>query len=340
MNAIRIHLMFWWHYGAKGSDRFYRGLLTSLAVLSFAAFLLEITHTTHVSSYLPNRTLQLHTCTNMKSLATALGISSAIMAGACVTFMGVLAQQSANASIPSLVALYPRALMSLSVAFLASFIATLTFGILLAITTESQASAQHWAVMFAALTLMFTSTLLLIFVLILLFPNKGRKRLGDEFGRVFSIAWLVFFGLMILMAQSAPHWGPGAGPALILAMCLTLLQIFYPHGQRRWKNGKSQYKSMIDSKRSRANTLFMLTILWTVVMLIAIIVSPGLCDAVLLGAVYILLILWSSGLLFLQIWVEGTRKQNRYPKYPQDLMAEQPRLSALLGIQGADSRTD
>lgn len=340
MRRIRIYFMFWWHYGAVGNDKFFRAFLAALAGLSFLAFLLELSGITHFSMLLPGQLASFSSAANLEKLAIALGLASAIMAGACMTFMGVLVPQSPDSSAPHS-NLRARALIGMSVAFLASFIATLTFGILAAIA-GIVTSSQEWAVMFAAFVLVITSSLLLIFVFIVLIPNRvdGNRRtarLGDKFGNVFSYAWVMFFLLLILLGQAAPEWGDRAGLPIMAAVFISLLQIAFPHGLCRWRLPEDGYLDLLNRMNSYAHRSFMLTILVTVVILCAVLVRPNLSDRILMFLIYLLLVLWSTGLLFLQVWVEGTRKMLRNPEFPIDFLAEYPKIAGLLKQTGEDA---
>ena len=337
IKRAHIEFLFWWHYGAVGQDKFFRAFLAMLSGLSLIAFVLDITHIINLSAFLPPKLEHIKDITNMKDLATALGISSAIMAGACTTFMSALAQHTAGTVVSESHDIRSRALMTIYVAFVASFIATVTFGVLYAITTETPASAQHWAIMYSALTLMVTSSLLLIFVLILLIPNEGGKRLGDELGTVFSYTWPVFFCLLILMAQAAPSWGRDAGPAILFAIFISTLQIVVPYGSIRWRRGDRRFALFVDSMRSRANILFMWTIMVAFITFSAVIVWPQLNRSLILIAIYAQMVLWSLGLVFLQIWVEGTRKMCRYKRFSRDFLDHCPQLTRLLSTKSNTS---
>jgi hypothetical protein len=333
MRGLRVQLMFWWHYGAEGGEKFFRAFLASLAGLSLLVFLLQLGGVIHLALPPISKLADLPISADMETLATALGIASAIMAGACMTFMGVLVPQLMDAVGSPRSDLRIRALIGLAVAFLASFVAALTFGILVAVT-DVTASPQHWAVMFAALTLLVTSSLLLIFVLILLIPNRASKRFGDEFGTIFSSAWFVFFGLLIMMGQAAPEWGVDSGLPILAAMFISTLQIVVPHGYQRWKRGEDSYRDFVARKSSRANYCFMVTIVVAVAVLFAVLAFPGLCRRCIVTAIWLLLGLWSTGLLFLQIWVEGTRKMPRYARFPDDFFAQHPEVVDCLKAAG------
>jgi len=243
--------------------------------------------------------------------------------------MSALAPQAEDTPASPRKNLRLRALTTLSVAFLAGFVATLTFGILVGVL-DTGARPQQWAVMLGALTLMVTSSLLLIFVLILLIPNKGDIRHGDEFGNVFSYTWPVFFGLLIVMAQAAPGWGQLAGRPLLAAVCVTLLQIAVPHGYLRNKCGESRYAARIRDASAWSNRLFMVTMWVTVGLLLIVLIEPDVNLDILEVLIWILLLIWAFGLLFMQIWVEGTRKATRYARFPDDFRAQHPKLDRLL----------
>ena len=340
MRRMRIYFMFWWHYGANEQDKFFRAFLAILAGISFMALMLELCGITYFSAILPRNLEYFSSGADLDKLAKALGIASAIMAGACMTFMGVLLPQTPDP--PELHSdLRVRALIGMSVAFLASFIATLTFGTLAAFT-DNVAAHHKWAVMFAALILTLTSSLLLIFVFIVLIPNRdnadgGIARLGDEFGNVFSYAWIIFFLLLILLGQAAPKWGVRAGPPIMAAVFISLLQIVFPHGLCRWRLAEGGYQHLLNRMNSYAHRSFMLAILLTAVILCAVLIYPDLSIRILVFFILLLLLLWSTGLLFLQIWVEGTRKLTRCRTFPIDFFAEHPNIAGLVEQAGDES---
>ena len=310
-DMMRI-LRAWWIYGAEGPERATR---VFIAALDIGAISLLINSFYRDRSYLPAWLLYdlagIHEHVNLEKLSGALGITTAVLAGACATFIGSIAQHTLEIRPTRADVLAPRVLMCLVVAFLSALIATLTFGTLVAVS-PANTSGLHWSVMLAAVVQLLSSALFVIFAMALIVPNLPAARMADSLITALSYMWPVLYGLLGVLAIATPGLELPMERVMLLSVSIVMSQIFIAHGWVRMSRGTQRYMGWLEGRQRAANRWAMSSVVITAGFLLSVLIRREYSDWIVMLGVCLLAISWSLAVLHLQVWVEGTRKAARY----------------------------